>query len=72
MSLPALTISPRPLLLILGTDNTMVRVVEAGSLFERAGRLKKLFTIPDINHADVCEARNAEAFCTVARFSAYL
>lgn len=70
-------IAPRPLLLIHGIDDTMVRFVEAQSLFERAGEPKKLFTIPDINHADVYEARNAEVFRTVAAetiawFSAHL
>ena len=70
--MPALTISLRPLLLILGIDDAMVRFAEAGSLFERAGEPKKQFTMPDINHADVYGARNAEAFRTVAWFSAYL
>ena len=70
-------IAPRPWLLIHGLDDTMVRFVEAQSLFERAGEPKKLFTIPDINHADVYEARNPEIFRTVAAetvawFSAYL
>ncbi len=70
MRLLALTISP--LLLILGIDDTMVRFVEAGSLFGRAGERKRLFTIPDINHADVYGARNAKAFRTVAWLDAYL
>jgi fermentation-respiration switch protein FrsA (DUF1100 family) len=70
--LRALTISLHPLLLILGIDDAMVRFAEAGSLFERSGEPKKQFTIPDINHADVYGARNAEAFRTVAWFNAYL
>ena len=70
-------IAPRPWLLVHGIDDTMVRFVEAQSLFERAGEPKKLFTIPDINHADVYEARNPEVFRivaaeTVAWFSDYL
>jgi fermentation-respiration switch protein FrsA (DUF1100 family) len=70
-------IAPRPLLLIHGIDDTMVRFVEAESLFARAGEPKKLFPISDINHADVYEARNADVFRTVAAetiawFNAYL
>jgi hypothetical protein len=59
-------IAPRPWLLIHGIDDTIVRFVEAQSLFERAREPKKLFTIPGINHADVYEARNAEVFRSVA------
>lgn len=55
-------IAPRPVLLIHGRDDTMVRYVEAQELNERAGEPKKLITIPDINHADVYEARNPEIF----------
>jgi uncharacterized protein len=59
-------IAPRPVLLIHGRDDTMVRHVEAETLFARAGEPKKLVTIPDINHADVYEARNPAVFRRVA------
>ncbi|MFT5182558.1 MAG: dipeptidyl aminopeptidase/acylaminoacyl peptidase [Alphaproteobacteria bacterium] len=70
-------IAPRPLMLIHGIDDTMVRFVEAQSLFERAGEPKKLFPIPGINHADVYEARMPEIFRivaaeTIAWFNEYL
>ena len=70
-------IAPRPLLLIHGIDDTMVRFVEAQSLFDKAGEPKKLLPIAGINHADVYEARRPEIFRTVvaetiAWFDAYL
>jgi dipeptidyl aminopeptidase/acylaminoacyl peptidase len=59
-------ITPRPVLLIHGGADTMVRHAEAEALFERAGEPKRLVTIPDINHAEVYEARNPDVFCQVA------
>lgn len=55
-------ISPRPLLLIHGRDDTMVRYVEAESLFARAGEPKALHTIPGINHAEVYEPQNPAVY----------
>jgi dipeptidyl aminopeptidase/acylaminoacyl peptidase len=51
-------IAPRPLLLIHGKDDTMVRYEEAENLFARAGEPKTLHTIPDINHTEVYEPLN--------------
>ena len=55
-------IAPRPVLLIHGGADTMVRHAEAEALFARAGEPKQLVTIPDINHAEVYEARNPDVF----------
>ncbi len=59
-------IAPRPLLLILGEKDTMVRIEEAEALHANAGAPKELFVIPDINHAEVYEPRNPEVYATVA------
>ena len=58
-------ISPRPILMIHGLEDTMVPYSEAESLYCKASEPKKLISIPDINHADVYEARNPEVFNTV-------
>lgn len=58
-------IAPRPLLLIHGRDDTMVRYVEAESLFANAGEPKALHTIPDINHAEVYEPQNPAVYAEV-------
>ncbi len=58
-------ISPRPILMIHGVEDTMVPYSEAESLYVKASEPKKLISIPDINHADVYEARNPEVFNTV-------
>ncbi|MDE0779588.1 MAG: alpha/beta hydrolase [Alphaproteobacteria bacterium] len=58
-------ISPRPLLLIHGEKDTMVRHVEAENLLARAGEPKELYTIPDINHAEVYEPRNPTVYAGV-------
>ncbi len=55
-------IAPRPLLLIHGRDDTMVRYVEAENLIARAGQPKSLHTIPDINHAEVYEPQNPAVY----------
>ena len=55
-------ISPRPVLQIHGSDDTMVRYIEAEELHTRAGDPKKLVPIPGINHAEVYEARNPAVF----------
>jgi fermentation-respiration switch protein FrsA (DUF1100 family) len=55
-------IAPRPVLLIHGGADTMVRHAEAEALFARAVEPKKLVTIADINHAEVYEARNPAVF----------
>jgi dipeptidyl aminopeptidase/acylaminoacyl peptidase len=59
-------IAPRPLLLIHGEKDTMVRIEEAEALHANAGAPKELFVIPDINHAEVYEPRNPEVYATVA------
>ncbi len=58
-------IAPRPLLLIHGADDTMVRYEEAENLFARAGDPKSLHTIPDINHAEVYEPQNPAVYAEV-------
>lgn len=58
-------IAPRPLLLIHGEKDTMVRFEEADALFANAGEPKELYVIPDINHAEVYEPRNAEVYADV-------
>jgi len=58
-------IAPRPLLLIHGGDDTMVRHEEAESLFARAGEPKSLHTIPGINHAEVYEPQNPTVYAEV-------
>ena len=58
-------IAPRPLLLIHGRDDTMVRYVEAEALLARAGEPKSLHTIPGINHAEVYEPQNPAVYAEV-------
>lgn len=58
-------IAPRPLLLIHGADDTMVRYEEAENLFARAGDPKSLHTIPDINHAEVYEPQNPAVYAEI-------
>ena len=60
-------ISPRPLLLIHGEKDTMVRHVEAEKILARAGAPKELHTIPDINHAEVYEPRNPTVYAGVMK-----
>jgi len=60
-------ISPRPLLLIHGEKDTMVRHVEAENILARAGVPKELHTIPDINHAEVYEPRNPSVYAGVMK-----
>jgi len=60
-------ISPRPLLLIHGEKDTMVRHVEAENILARAGVPKELHTIPDINHAEVYEPRNPAVYAGVIK-----
>lgn len=55
-------IAPRPLLLIHGADDTMVRYEEAENLIARAGEPKSLHTIPGINHAEVYEPQNPKVY----------
>lgn len=58
-------IAPRPLLLIHGEKDTMVRLEEAESLFAKAGEPKELHIVPGINHAEVYEPRNPEVYAGV-------
>lgn len=59
-------IAPRPLLLIHGEKDTMVRIEEAEALHANAGEPKELFVVPGINHAEVYEPRNAAIYAVVA------
>ena len=56
------TISPRPLLIVQGEKDTMVRLEEGETLFANAGEPKDMMIIPDINHAEVYEPRNPEVY----------
>ncbi|MBT5359688.1 MAG: alpha/beta fold hydrolase [Rhodospirillaceae bacterium] len=58
-------ISPRPLLLVQGEKDTMVRLEEGEALFANAGQPKDLMIVPDINHAEVYEPRNPEVYAKV-------
>ncbi|MGB0571281.1 MAG: alpha/beta hydrolase [Alphaproteobacteria bacterium] len=55
-------ISPRPLLIVQGEKDTMVRLEEGKTLFANAGEPKDMMIIPDINHAEVYEPRNPEVY----------
>lgn len=55
-------IAPRPLLIVQGEKDTMVRLEEGEALFANAGRPKDMMVIPDINHAEVYEPRNPEVY----------
>lgn len=55
-------ISPRPLLIVQGEKDTMVRLEEGKTLFAKAGEPKDMMIIPDINHAEVYEPRNPEVY----------
>ena len=58
-------ISPRPLLLVQGEKDTMVRLEEGEALFANAREPKDMMRIPDINHAEVYEPRNPEIYAKV-------
>jgi hypothetical protein len=58
-------ISPRPLLLVQGEKDTMVRLEEGEALFANAGQPKDMMIVPDINHAEVYEPRNPEVYAKV-------
>ena len=58
-------IAPRPLLLVQGEKDTMVRLEEGEALFANAGQPKDMMIIPDINHAEVYEPRNPAVYATV-------
>jgi len=58
-------IAPRPLLLVQGEKDTMVRLEEGEALLANAGEPKDMMVIPDINHAEVYEPRNPEVYATV-------
>ena len=58
-------IAPRPLLLVHGEKDTMVRLEEAESLYANAGDPKELHVVPGINHAEVYEPRNPEVYAGV-------
>lgn len=55
-------IAPRPLLIVQGEKDTMVRLEEGEALFANAGQPKDMMVIPDINHAEVYEPRNPEVY----------
>jgi len=55
-------IAPRPILIVQGEKDTMVRLEEGEALFARAGEPKEMMVIPDINHAEVYEPRNPEVY----------
>ncbi|MDA0998997.1 MAG: alpha/beta fold hydrolase [bacterium] len=55
-------IAPRPVLFIHTERDTMVPLVEAESLYARAGEPKKLLVIPGGSHAEVYEAINPAIF----------
>ena len=58
-------ISPRPLLLVQGEKDTMVRMEEGEALFANAGQPKDMMLVPDINHAEVYEPRNPQVYAKV-------
>ena len=58
-------IAPRPLLLVQGEKDTMVRLEEGEALFANAGQPKDMMIIPDINHAEVYEPRNPAVYAKV-------
>ena len=58
-------ISPRPLLLVQGEKDTMVRLEEGEALFANAREPKDMMRIPDINHAEVYEPRNPDVYAKV-------
>ena len=58
-------IAPRPLLIVQGEKDTMVRLEEGEALFANAGQPKDMMVIPDINHAEVYEPRNPEVYARV-------
>ena len=55
-------IAPRPILIVQGEKDTMVRLEEGKTLFANAGEPKDMMIIPDINHAEVYEPRNPEVY----------
>ena len=60
-------IAPRPLLIIQGEKDTMVRLEEGEALFANAGEPKEIMVIPDINHAEVYEPRNPDVYAQVVK-----
>lgn len=58
-------ISPRPILIVQGEKDTMVRLEEGEALFANAGEPKEMMVIPDINHAEVYEPRNPQVYARV-------
>jgi dipeptidyl aminopeptidase/acylaminoacyl peptidase len=58
-------ISPRPLLLVQGEKDTMVRMEEGEALFANAGQPKDMMLVPGINHAEVYEPRNPQVYTKV-------
>jgi dipeptidyl aminopeptidase/acylaminoacyl peptidase len=59
-------IAPRPLLLVHGEKDTMVRIEEAEALYANAKEPKELFVVPGINHAEVYEPQNPKVYAQVA------
>jgi len=55
-------ISPRPILFIHAEKDAMASVEHAQNMYLKAGEPKKLVIIPKINHAEVYEPINPEAF----------
>ena len=55
-------IAPRPILIVQGEKDTMVRLEEGEALFASAGEPKEMMVIPDIYHAEVYEPRNPEVY----------
>jgi dipeptidyl aminopeptidase/acylaminoacyl peptidase len=58
-------ISPRPLLLVQGEKDTMVRMEEGEALFANAGQPKDMMLVPGINHAEVYGPRNPQVYTKV-------
>lgn len=63
-------ISPRPLLLIAGTDDPVVPAAMASTLYAAAGAPKKLWIVPGAHHGDYASVAPVEYAERLARFFA--
>ena len=53
-------IAPRPIMLIHGVDDEMVRLADAHSLYAAAGQPKTLWTVPDCLHVQSFQVQTEE------------